>query len=67
VRVALAAFMQERKESETPSLALLTLSLAASRLDRSAIGCHPLSPALRIRGHKAETASKSKLDDESWP
>jgi len=59
--------MQECKEPETPFLDS-TLSLAASHLDRSAIGCcHPLSPALRIRGPKAETTSTSKLGDESWP
>lgn len=65
--VALAAFMQERKESETLSSANSKLSPAASHFDRSAIGCHPLSPALRIRGRKAEATSKSTLDDESWP
>lgn len=58
--------MQECKEPETPFLDS-TLSLAASHLDRSAIGCcHPLSPALRIRGREAEATSKSKLSNESW-
>lgn len=58
--------MQECKEPETPFLDS-ALSLAASHLDRSAIGYyHPLSPALRIRGRKAEATSKSKLGDESW-